>query len=486
MRVARHAASAAGFIALAVLFIRSYLRDPAVRGEHNFATTWWSWNDQALYHMDVLAWGAGNFAPAAHYYFPGYALVALPFLHITPLNPFCIPDFVSFLATVLLLAAWARRLLPDRAWAAAATLWLLFICYASRPNALQVWLDPWDTTPVVPLCLWCLLAALRFSEHPTSGRAFWVGFPAGAIFMFRPTDALVYGAVASVACGWALTGLKPKQAAGLAMFAALGAACGVSPGAAAYLLSHGLHPSGYFLLSRQLGFDVNLLPQRWVSIMLDSRPWLAGGPGLIPHYPWLAAGLAGILAAKPSAALRARRMLGAATLLQMLVYLSYRDLHPTGLFLFGNQHYFKGAVATCAVFTIVLADAWFRPGAARRGAAVAMLIVAFTLPWRLALVKDASATVTPLANGLYVPAGLAGWYPAVRVEPCKPKTPIALTIAGKTYQEIFDFKTFYSGNGVLLLPVRTLPTGPASIIVQCDSKNNLAGSYLGHLRFALF
>jgi hypothetical protein len=173
-------------------------------------------------------------------YFPGYALIAAPFAHITPSNPFLIPDLVSLIATAWLMGRLALRLAPDRSFLPPLVGWAFFIALVVCPEAMVVWVQPWDTTPTVPLCLCALLAALRFRESPSARRALVAGLVVGLIPAFRLTDGLVYGAASAIYCAVHLLRLPPRRWAPLIAAAALGVLLGAAPGGLAYLVTHGL------------------------------------------------------------------------------------------------------------------------------------------------------------------------------------------------------------------------------------------------------
>lgn len=438
-----------GFVANIILFVRSYLRDPPAKSDHSISSTWWGWNDQGHYIKDALAWSVGNLNPSLHYYFPGYGLLAAPFVHITPYNPFCIPDFVSFVATIMLLARWSTLLLPQRRWAPVATVWLLFFAWVLKSKALIVWLDPWDTTPVVPLELFCLLLVIRFMGEPSRVRGFLIGLVVALGGAFRPTDAALYGGFSALFCFYALFGVELKNAINVVLSAFCGLIVGAMPLALGYFLPQGFHQSAYLLLSRGIGFDWRLLPERWVSIMLNSQPWLSGGPGLIENFPWIATGIAGILASVYAARTKVEftpsLLLGLVSISQLIMYLCYRDLHPTGLFAYGNQHYFKGFVAVSVLFSIILIDLCFRTKVDRVVALFAIIFVAALLPWRLTFVTSKQSQVVANDSGYEILGGFKNiesgfWFNKCGVYPAGSYPMIDLRIGNANYRPTYDFK----------------------------------------------
>jgi hypothetical protein len=445
--------------------------------ERILARTWWAWSDQGKYHQDVLAWASGNLDPSQHYYFPGYGLIAAPFVHLTPLNPFAIPDFVCILATTILVALIGQKLLPDRRWMPAFAAWAFFATLAIREDALKVWLDPWNTTPTVPLCLWALLAALRFGEMPTGLRAAAAGFSAVIICAFRPTEALIYGFCSSVFCSTYLANLRFRTAAALSLCAALGALAGLTPCAIAYLLTHGPHQSDYVIISHQIGFDIRLLPFQWVTIMLSPGPILAATPSIIPVYPWFALGVAGVflgVANTDNWRLRCANILvGGAAITNLLVFLCYRDLHSVGLFRYGNQHYFKGVSAILVIFTVILADGLIRSRQSRIVACLALTSVVATLPWRAQLKLDSRNIPSNNGQIIKLPEGFKGISYTLNVKTMVHAVDYGhigavLKIAGKTLQPIIDYRLVPTPAGFLVQAVREPPMGPAELDLPSD------------------
>jgi len=467
---------ATGLALLLLFYAACYHTEATIIRQHFGAVLWWTHTDQGYYDRDVLAWRAKNLDPSQHYYFPGYALAALPFAALTPSNPFLAPDALSFAATIILLALWARRLLPRNPWLPGLVPWLMLLLWVWRPQSLQVWLDPWDTTPTVPLGLWCLLAAQRFGQAPSARNAFAAGLSAGLIAIIRPIDALIFAVPAAIRAALALPRLPPPKTLALTATATAGAACAIAPGAAAYLLTQGFHHSAYWRLSSQIGFDWHLIAWRWVAIMLPETSPAGGAAGLIAHYPWIITGLAGLLAGllRPASqdALAASALLGAAATLQFLVYLSYRDLQPTGLFAYGNQHYFTFAVAVLAMTTLVLIENLIASPASRRAAIAALCLASLTLPWRITFIKNPTAIVTATPSLLYLSGGLPTRATVLFAAPCPVDShaalqTVTLTIAGHPQRQLSNFKPFAFTNGFLLLSCSERPPGRATTTAAC-------------------
>ena len=459
----------AGYFAIVAAFFRAYLHDPA-----HLHGIWWLWADQGEYHRDALAWAAGNLDPSQHFYFPGYALIAAPFVHITPSNPFLIPDIVSLLVTAWLLGRLALRLAPDRSFMPLLMPWVFFAALAARPLAMVVWVQPWDTTPAVPLCLGALLAAMRFREFPSARRALVAGLVVGLIPAFRPTDAMIYGGASAVYCAAHLLRLPQRRWIGLIAAAALGAVIGAALGATAYLLSHGLHTSGYMLLAHNFGFEPRLLPFQWVTIMVAPKPVLASTPSLLRAFPWIFTGLAGILAgslgARAKGSLHGYLLMGAAVVANIAVYLCFRGLQAGGLFIYDNQHYFKIVSVCTLVLTVVLVDGFAHSWRARGACLVALLLACCLLPWRVGFTPDNAADYTLQGRSIFLPHGFSGLDYVVlirgeRHDPAFENDGLVLKINGVVMPNRFDYADVFSADGLAVEPLRDLPAGPAEIDV---------------------
>lgn len=104
-------------LAAAGLYGAAYLHHPRRPAGAGYDQGWWAagW-DQPRYLRAALAWASGTLDPAEHWYLPGYSLLAAPFVHVTPANPFLLPNLALLLASLWLTAALAARLVP-RSWA---------------------------------------------------------------------------------------------------------------------------------------------------------------------------------------------------------------------------------------------------------------------------------------------------------------------------------------------------------------------------------
>jgi hypothetical protein len=446
---------------------------------------WWSYWDQWHYLQAVLAWGQGNLDPAWHWYLPGYPLLGAAFAWATPADPFLIPNLACLLAALWQLAGLAVRLLPGvpcaRALGAA-----LFVAVVLPRASLHVWVEPWTSTPQTVGLYGCLLCALRFLARPNRRDAFLAALAGTAVFAFRPADAVVIDGVCALVLLGKARGSTPGPRQGQALgtqtngglgppgpsgvqgwspwpYFLLGAAIPVLLVAAVHLLVFGLAPGPYVTLSGRIGFEWRLLPMRWVLLMLDPRPLLSDGQGLIGAFPSIAPGIAGMAAALATATQRRAHLLViAVAVAELALMLCYRDLHPTELWRFELYHYFVWLPPLAALYVAVLLRLLWRPGRLRAAAAALAVLPALFL-WRPEL-SDPVALQPPRDGAIALPAGL-------------PRTDLALLVradtdwdhadndagtleqAGHRSERLADLKGYPLVGGLLVVPLRPLPEG---------------------------
>ena len=169
---------------------------------------WWSWWDQGKYLESATAWAHGALSPALHWYLPGYPLLAAPFVWLGPADPFLLPDLACFIASLLLFARLASRLLGRTRHAAAIGVLIFVATSAVPPLALVSWVLPWTTTPTAVCLFGGLLAAARFLAQPRPRDAFLAAFAGIATAWFRPAEAVCFIAVAAPLMA---TALHPRR-----------------------------------------------------------------------------------------------------------------------------------------------------------------------------------------------------------------------------------------------------------------------------------
>ncbi|UPG73126.1 hypothetical protein MVG78_02805 [Roseomonas gilardii subsp. gilardii] len=355
-----------GALLLTALYLWRYAADPAVPGgSAQFPEGWWGWWDQGHYLRSATALARGNFDPAQHWYPLGYAAVAAPFVWLSRDHAFFAVDLLSLLGCYAGFLAFARRLGIPAAWGS-----LVFVAsVASSRLIFAQWVLPWNTSPVAAL-LWLLLAmiAAHFGQGGIRGgahgggmrrRPLLIGFLAAAIPLFRPTEALL-----SALCLLAVvlhdlfgTGRRPWTERGrdllrLVLWLVLGGLLAVVPYALLHARIYGLAPSDYMLHSQGLGFTVQGLGWKAYTLLVDPRPWFGEGEGLMRQAPYMALALGGLAVAWRHGA--AARLLGLLLVAHSLLYLSYVDLLPVGLWRFNNVHYWKWAMPGFGLMAFLL------------------------------------------------------------------------------------------------------------------------------------
>ena len=434
----------------------------------NFAS-FWTGTDQYRYLLAAQAWANGNLDPANHHYLPYYPLLGAAFARLTPWQPFLLPDLACLLASLALFQRIASRLVP--AWPPAAAALCFTVAILSGRTAIAIWVVPWSTTGSAPFQFAALLLALRFAERPGPARAALLGLSVAAVAGFRPSDAVVLLGTGAPWAAWALLRARSPWRLWAASLAAgmAGVLLGALPAALAHLAVFGLHAGPYVGGSAAIGLEWRLLPMRWVMIVVGPRPLLPEGTGLAASLPWVAPGLAGLMLALFTTARRnPATVLVAATLaLHWALYLAYRDLQPYGLWRFYNVHYFKWTFPFVVLWAAELLVALARRPH-RRAAIAACLATALTLAWRPVLRDRTPQAAQPLGHTIALPDGALRLDRAVELHLAGTWNSLyfgdfTLLAGGRTFQDTTDFKTLPTPGGVLILPLRPLPAGAATL-----------------------
>lgn len=476
-------------VILAAVFVWARARDPLL------PTTspthgWENWYDQRKYLEAAQAWLAGDLRPLHHWYMPGYPLLGAAFHAITPGDPYLIPNLACLLAAGWLLARLGARLTgPGGATVGA----LVFLgSTALSRTALEIWIVPWSSTPVAPLALALLLAAIRFAERPCARDALLAGLAAGAIPWFRPTDLAVVAVPTGLLMGWALlrrpTTSRSRVRALLA--ALLGAAIPLALLVAVHVSIFGAALGGYMELSEHYGFAWALVPLRWVTLVIDPEPLFPGYRSLVMTFPWIVPGLAGAIACiavppRAGAGRAAHLAVVGALALQMALLLAYRDINLFSLFRYNNYHYFKWVLPLLALYAglLVLAFASRRRWA---GAVIGCLGAAVLLCWRPGLTDLHQVDAVRSAHEIVLPGGLPSVWDTLYVPAFGHPTPDESAEqrifsgshraeeGGRPEQTLFDFRLFPVFGGFMLTPLRAFP--PGDLRLETGPETELNGS----------
>lgn len=427
---------------------------------------WWGWTDQGLYLKAAQAWSHGVLDAAEHWYFPGYALLAAPFVGLFPLDPFTPVDVLCLGVSTLLFCALASRLLARPGAATlGALVWIVTV--PANPLMLIIWIEPWNTTPVATLALASLVLVTKLIDGGSARVAAGLGACAGAVLLFRPTDATILIAATGVVAGFVVILRRDWRAAAAGL--ATATLC-VVVSVALYDAIYGWNTSYYLRWSALVGFEWRLLPLRWVTLVDDPAPLIPGEIGLSRAFWWFAPGVAGGVACLAVTRGRALARHGAvlgAVALHLGVYLTYRDLHPQGLIRFHNLHYFKWMLPVLGLYAaaLVLVPTWQR----RRGLGWAVAAVAaLAFFWHAEFVPDGEPALFTGPQTLVMPRGLSDMRDAVRVTatgsfPALYQTEFDVMAGGLPWPNSRALKTEPVPGGFIIVPIRPLPPGPAEV-----------------------
>jgi len=455
----------------------AFLRDP--HATPTAGMVWWAWWDQGFYQRAAVAWANGVTDPVFHWYLPGYPLLGAAFVHVTPADPFLLPNLASFLGTLWLFCGLASRLLKDVPLRIPVACSLFVATSVLSPRVLWSWVVPWTTTPETLCIFGALLGAMRLVEGGKRRDAFLTGLATAAIAGFRPADAGVIGlAICAVAGPTFLS--RQRRLAGILAAAAGGALIPLLVFGGAYLATWGTKLSGYLVLSSQIGFEPRLFALRWVTLMIDSRPLYPGGRGLAEVFFCVLPGFAGmaatLLKARHADAFPHRLGIGA-LVGDIVLFLTYRDLHPTGLWDHGNYHYFKWTLPLLALYAFRLLPTAINRD---RHRPVAIAIACLTIPalscWRVDIAQIEPLQADKEGSSIMIGSGLRPVSAMVLVPGHGPGAPpvvdgSAETANGTVLRYGLDFVIYGMEETMRIVPLRPLP--PESTTVHFSK-----GTYL--------
>jgi hypothetical protein len=113
-----------------------------------------------------------------------------------------------------------------------------------------------------------------------------------------------------------------------------GAAIPLAIYAAIHLSIFGLARGHYLTNTSRMGFNLHLLPWRWVSLVVDPRPLFPEGVGLARVFPWIIPGIAGMalfLLPLRGGRTAPHALVIGTTAAYWLLYLTFVDLEQYGL-----------------------------------------------------------------------------------------------------------------------------------------------------------
>ncbi len=477
---------AGALVLVTMVFLAAHHHDPARPLVMARPDGFWGWQDQGRYLQAAIAWVHGDMLPAHHWYLPGYSLLAALFVPLGWPDPFLIPDLACLLLSVALCGGIASALTEGRPWAFPFGVAIFTALVVFSPLYRQSWATPWTTTPTTPLVLGCMLLVMRFQQTPTARLAFQTGVVMTIVAWFRPTEAIIllvtvpFFMVASLA--W--SGLRVRRIATVAACGLSGAMIPLLALLVLLVLIGGFSPMSYMANSARIGFEWRMVPLRWVTIVISPMPLFTSGEGLAKIFRWVIPGCCGLIVAccgRLGGARQCHLFAGSTVAATMALYLAYRDLHPQGLWMFGNYHYFKTVLPLLAIYAgllvVELATSKRRGSVALIAAMSAVLLFSWRAEWRPASAGSPSIVTGPhtlsIPDGLDMPADALlvtarGGFDAIysgRTD---------LRVGANDYHMNGDYKSVVVPGGMLVEPLR--PVGRGAKVLTVDSAVALSAS----------
>lgn len=429
--------------------------------------------DQSRYITASAAWSILDLSPSRHWYPPGYSILGALFERITPYDSFLVPNIACLVISQLASASIARRMFPD--WRNAGPLGAIIFLTTTIGTSLGLlsWLVPWTTTPATATILLALIAALRLIERPNLTRALLAGTAIGAIAFFRPSDAVPVAIAAELVVVPYLIQTTRKNAFAVVGGLIFGFLTASGTTAVIIAITSGFGADTYYDLSSRYGFELGLIPSRWITLFLSGNPIYDGvgtptvradlHAGLAENFPWIIFGIGGMAACLVGGRVRTIHVLLCTWLiLHVSLMLSYRDLHISGLWLYWNYHYFKPIHPILAMYAVFLIrNLLDGPLSMRSAIALGAMIVASC--WRVDLVPTGTL-VTPVLPGPVLLPSMDHLDDAVIVpgnlswSTLDTKTQ-QIQIGSVRYQNSYDFRIYRRRHDLIIVPLRHLASG---------------------------
>ncbi|ART47157.1 hypothetical protein CBP33_02640 [Acidovorax carolinensis] len=329
------------------LYLIAYFSHPALPGNNPaYPLGWWGWFDQGEYLKAAKAIGSHDFSSKNYFYPPLYPLLGAAFATVNPMHAFTVLNAACFIIFAHCFVTTAKRYVG---WKWAATIFIL--TYGFSKHSVQIWTEPW-TSSLVSAIFAFLLGQVdqRTGENFKVSRtqlALW-GALGGATFLTRPADAVVISPLFCYVL-WRLWRSRWYQEAPppvtliIQKTAALLAPglLGVALFAGFNLFVHGSIGGRYFSMAETNGFHAVDLLEKTVSLLFDGGTlYNAPTESILFRAKWLAlfvpAAIFGFMRGNAST-----RLILALIATQWLIYSSFADLLPTGVWSYHNIHYFK-------------------------------------------------------------------------------------------------------------------------------------------------
>lgn len=344
---------AVALIFLFALYQYVYLTYSAVPGNSaKYPLGWWGWTDQGLYLKSSNAFAALDFRSASHFYPPLYPAIGAFFLPFSRLHPFYLVDLVLMAGFFLLVFRIFQHRLGARIAAVSVVAGM-----ALYPVVGMQWVVPWTST----LSAFLVAAALalfdqfeRMRGEPRRIRSFLLngflfGVVVGSQIPVRPADIATVAPVAILyaimVVGMMAGGTADQRRCGA--IAVIGGIAGFSLPVVFFvgfnLASTGTAAGRYFgTVMGGIGFDATQIPERLFSLFVASQPYfLEFNADWISVIPVLFIAVVFAIVASLFPGPATLRVAGVMMIVQLLVYASYHDSLPTGMFRYYNVHYYK-------------------------------------------------------------------------------------------------------------------------------------------------
>lgn len=331
---------------------------------------WWGWLDQGNYLKSTIAFAKGDLSASAHWFPLGYSLLGVPFAFAAPNHPYLIPNALCLLVSA---ALWARIC----TWFG-FSLVVGYLIFATSLlidwRVFEVFVVPWNTTPVVAFVYGCIYIVLR-PERLNWRSAAIAGALAAAVPATRPGDVFVLLPIALGALYrlWREHSAPEAVRIGAAGFAGFIAVIAVAVGL--HLAIYGPHESVYMGYSRAIGHELAPIVEKLYAVWVDSRPLYHGGEPIMHRSPWLALVPFGLLVLVWRHGWRAAVLVAIAAI-NVLAYTAYVQTYPSMVFKYLNIHYFKISFPIFALGAVYgLVAVWKKPILAPAALALALLLL---------------------------------------------------------------------------------------------------------------
>ena len=320
---------------------------PALPGNNStYPMGWWGWFDQGEYLKEAKAIADHNFDPRNYFYPPLYPALGAMFVKLNPMHAFAIIDLICFLVFVYYFLSTARQFIGWN-WAVA----IFIFTFISEKVIIAIWVEPWTSTLVAAIFSFLIAQtqkAINENFKISLGQiALWSAL-GGLIFLTRPVDAAV---VTPLYCYilWKILEKFNINDFGQSIFRPVQVILAFfTPGFIGVILFLGFNfllyrslGSPYFSVTASYGFHPSDFFEKAVSILFDSGTiYNVPEESVLFKLKWLAlvvpAMIYGLLCGNTLS-----RVIIAITSVQVLIYFSYADFLPTGIWRYHNIHYFK-------------------------------------------------------------------------------------------------------------------------------------------------